>query len=452
MNSAASTEPTAEAAAGEANPVSVAPSSAVSPSAARDYDLAEARQSVDTRRWNFWGMAFYQVILRVGWIFKTESIIMPAVLDSLGCGPAVRAWLPLFNRLGQSVPPLLAAHRVRAASQKKVLLACCSAAMALSFLSLSALWWWTDGQGGWLPYVFLAIYALFFVSTGVHQLCFGALQGKLIPVRRRGRLLMAANIIGAASACLMAAWLLPQWLSSTGGSFEIIFCFTGVCFLIAAGLGLSLREYRDDYGAPTSSLRKILSEARDVWRRDANVRRLAVVGSLFGVSVVLFPHYQALARERLNLGFQNMMLWVVVQNAGTAMFSFFVGPLADRRGNRLVMVCVMLLICISPLMAIGFSYMGAWGATLYPLVFVMVGLTPNVIRTFHNYTLEISEPKDHARFLSTISLFIAAPALLSPLVGKIIEQIGLDAVFIAGSGLLFCGWLLCRRLLEPRDG
>ena len=62
--------------------------------------------------------------------------------------------------------------------------------------------------------------------------------------------------------------------------------------------------------------------------------RLAVVGSLFGVSVVLFPHYQAIARERLGLTFENMMVWVVVQNAGTALFSFIVGPLADRRGNR----------------------------------------------------------------------------------------------------------------------
>ena len=81
-----------------------------------------------------------------------------------------------------------------------------------------------------------------------------------------------------------------------------------------------------------------------------------------------------------------------------------------------------------------------------------MGLTPNAFRTFHNYTLEISEPAEHARFLSTISMFIAAPALLSPLVGQLINYVGLDVVFVIGSVLVFSGWVVCLGLQEPRDG
>ena len=430
-------------AAGEESPVVARPRSAAAP-----FD----GQSHTTERWNFWVMTWYQVILRVGWIFKTESIIMPAVLDSLGCGPAVRAWLPLFNRLGQSVPPIMAAHRVRGAAKKKRLLALFSFLMAAFFLALSACWWWTGGSGPWLPYAFLAIYALFFVCTGIHQLCFGALQGKLVPVRRRGRLLLAANILGASSACLMAAWLLPYWLTPEGGLFEVIFGFVGACFLIAAAGALLLREHPDNYGLPPTTLATIVSGARSVWRTDSNVRRLAVVGAMFGVSVVLFPHYQAIARDRLGLTFENMMIWVVVQNAGTALFSFIVGPMADRKGNRLVLLFVMSIVCLSPLMAIGFSYLGPeWGGRLFPLVFLFVGLTPNVFRTFNNYTLEISAPADHPRFLSTISLFIAAPAFLSPLFGLLVKWIDFEPVFLGAAVVLLLGWLLAFGLKEPRD-
>ncbi len=409
-------------------------------------------QTEQTHRWNFWGLVVYQVTLRIGWIFKTESIIMPAVLDSLGCGPAVRAWLPLCNRFGQSIPPLLLAHRVRGAAQKKLFLAACALLMAISFLVLSACWRWTEGKGRWLPYMFIGIYALFFLVTGIHQLCFGALQGKLVPVRRRGRLLIAASIIGSALACLIAALLLPHWLSPLGARFDLIFAFTGVCFLVSSVVALTFDEFRDNFGTPATTLAKILDGARKVWRQSANTRRLAIVGALFGSSVILFPHYQAVARERLGLSFENMMIWVVIQNAGTAMFSFLVGPLADRKGNRMVLLFVLALIGATPLLAIGVSYAGpVWGARVFPLVFLLVGLTPNVFRTFNNYTLEISEPSDHPRFLSTISLFIAGPAVLSPVAGLIIGHVGIDAVFVTASILIFIAWLMAFRLKEPRN-
>ena len=35
---------------------------------------------------NFFALTLYQVTVRCGWIFKTESIVMPAVLDSIGGG------------------------------------------------------------------------------------------------------------------------------------------------------------------------------------------------------------------------------------------------------------------------------------------------------------------------------------------------------------------------------
>jgi MFS family permease len=145
------------------------------------------------------------------------------------------------------------------------------------------------------------------------------------------------------------------------------------------------------------------------------------------------------------------MAWVVVQNAGTALFSLVTGPLADRRGNRLVLRWLLLAIAAMPIAAILFSYWGELGATLYPTVFFFVGVTPVGFKTLNNYALEISPAAEHPRYLSTLSLCIALPLLLSPALGLLVEAVSFEIVFFIISGAVFAGWVLTFRLEEPRE-
>lgn len=69
---------------------------------------------------NLWTLAIQNVVLRVGWIFKTESVIMPFVVDTISGAGWVRGCLPVLSRLGQSVPPLLYADRLRSHPLKKL--------------------------------------------------------------------------------------------------------------------------------------------------------------------------------------------------------------------------------------------------------------------------------------------------------------------------------------------
>ena len=70
-------------------------------------------QEARSLRRNFSLLTLYQVMMRTGWIFKTESIIMPAVLDVMGGNALLRGCLPMLNRFGQSLPPLLASDHIR---------------------------------------------------------------------------------------------------------------------------------------------------------------------------------------------------------------------------------------------------------------------------------------------------------------------------------------------------
>ncbi|MFP6694566.1 MAG: hypothetical protein VB875_16200, partial [Pirellulales bacterium] len=73
-----------------------------------------------------------------------------------------------------------------------------------------------------------------------------------------------------------------------------------------------------------------------------------------------------------------------------------------------------------------------------------------MFKTMTNYTLEISTKEDHPRYLSTLSLCIAAPFCFSPLVGWLIDTTGFEPVMLAGAGLILLAGLLTFRLDEPR--
>lgn len=402
-------------------------------------------------RYNFALLAAYQIVMRIGWIFKTESIVMPAVVDILG-GPAwVRGCLPMLSRFGQSIPPVLAARRVKLLPQKKLGLAVCTLGMAGSFLLLAWVWNQRQGLRPWTTTAaFLSVYTLFFVCVGIGQMTMGTLQGKLIPVTVRGRQLMIANLIGSVAAVIAAWLLLPQWLTDTGGAFDWIFATTGVCFLAAALVALGLRESADNFTDTAENLRTLWATTRQILIRDRQFRGLVGVSILFGVSITLFPHYQALARESMSLSLRHLTFWVVLQNIGTALFSLLAGPVADRYGNRLVLRCLLCGLTLVPLLAL---LLATWQVgTAFGAVFLAIGLTPVTFRTLFNFTLELSLTEDHPRYLGILGFAIALPIFFSPLVGLLVGKLGFVPVFVSAAGCLALAAFATGNLAEPRHG
>ena len=417
---------------------------------------------------NFVIMATYQVLMRTGWIFKTESTIMPAVADSFvavtGGGGWIRGWLPFLNRFGQSVPPLLAARRIKVLPKKKWAFVVTTSCMAATFFGMTSIWLIPGLKDSSVaPLLYLALYALFFMAIGVNQLTYNTLQGKLIRPTFRGRLLMVADVIGATTAVVCALALLPLWLPDDMGrgiegspapqaNFAAIFGFSTALFCVASLMSWLLREEPDHHEESSRGILDVFAGAWRTLRGDRNFRRTATVAALFSTSLVLFPHYQAVARDELNMGMLSLMWFLVAQNIGTAVFSLLTGPIADAFGNRLAIRVVTLLICGAPLLAMSLIDAGATGRLLFPLVFALIGLTPVAQKTFNNYTLELAAPENHPRYLSTLNLCMAAPILCSPIVGWLISLLSFELVYYGVTGLLLLGWLLSFRLAEPRHG
>jgi len=415
------------------------------------HDSDRAIEQAEPR--NLLVMAAHTIVVRIGWIFKTESIIMPAFLDSLGGAGWLRGCLPLLNRLGHSVPPLFFADRLRRAPKKRRYLAGLIAVMGMLFLLLAGIWAWEGAaSASWMPAVFLAIYAVFFAVVGLYQLSLNTLQGKLIRANRRGRLMLLSTTIGALLACLFAWWLLDDWLRLPDGGFVYIFGFTGIAFVAAAAIVGLLNEPADNYGHEATTDRPHpLVAAWQTVRDDANFRLLCVVAMLMSTILMLFPHYQAIAHERLGLNLEHLMRWVVVQNIGTGLCSLLAGPVADRRGTRGVLTVMLFVASLAPVAAVMLTHLPvSEGRFFYSGVFLLIGLTPLTLRMSMNYTLEIAAPRDHPRYLSTLSLCLALPFCLSPLVGLLVEWVGFDLVLLCGAAVIATAAVLTLWLREPR--
>ena len=405
----------------------------------------------------------YQVVVRVGWIFKTETVIMPAVLDAVADSGLLRGLLPVFNRGGQSLPPLAAAGPVGRMVTLKWVLMGTTLLMAVWFAVLALTWAPLQAERPQLlAGLFLVIYGLFAASNGLNQLVAASLQGKLIAPARRGRLMLVSITIGSVVAILAAVLLLGPWLEKPGG-FSWIFGVTAACFAAGAivpaflvepagGVPVEQRS-RDTAGSWWRQARAGWNDWRIMLAVDRSLVRLCLVAGCFSAVLMLFPHYQAFARDRLGSQIGSLLTWVVAQNVATGVASLVAGPVADRRGTRIVLIWLVALSSLTPLIVILLARLPHGTAVnLFWLVYLPLGLNPISLKIFTNYALELApRPAEHPRYVSIVGAALAAPFVLSPLVGMAVDWIGFQPVFVAGAAVIVAGAALAAGLPEPRS-
>lgn len=415
---------------------------------------AEALQQRRCNRRNFWTLSAYSVCERVAWVFKTETVIMPAFLDAVGGTATARGLLPILSRLGSSVPQYLLAPQLQGARRLGPVLALASFAQAVPWLLLSVFCWSGSATGVTWILGFLAAYAGFWIANGMVLLAQGLLQGKLVPASFRGRLLAVSNFLGCgAGIAAIFIWMIPTLRTADGASgFTSVFIATGTFFTLSAAFCMFLSEPEAVREPSHAGWKDFLRSSLELLQSNADYRRLTVVITLHYMLLVLFPHFGSFGTQRLGLDAVDMSIWIIVQNVGTALGSAFWGPVADRRGNRLVLRLLLAWLAMAPLCAVLFAEIAPGiGRGLYWIVFAILGFTPVSQRIYVNYLLELAPDNEHPQYLGTFHLWQCVPLVFSPLVGWLIDVTSYRVVFMLGSATVFCAAWLAGRLTEPRE-
>ncbi len=402
---------------------------------------------------NFLTLAFTNVSQRVGWIFKTESIIMPGFVYAITGSGAIRGFLPLISRFGRSFPQFIVAHWVNRLRYKWPPVFIASLVMAIAWGALSgAIFLFPDARPLPILITFFLAYTIHWIANGNALLFSGVLQGKLIPAHRRGRLLAVSNTAGCFLAILAVYLLLENWLARGNSGYSMVFGMTSALFFISAFSVLALKESPDMPETKSMTFGSFIVSSASIISRDRNFRRLIYAVSLFYAFHFLFPHYTVFGMESLGLKEGSFIPFLIAQNTVNALGSLTMGYLADRRGNKMVLGILMAAAGCVPLLAIGIAALPpSLGRNLYWLVFACIGVAPVLQRIIVNYVLEICPREKHGQYLGTLNLILVLPTLASPLMGLAIDYFSFRPVFVASSMIVFCGAILSLRLDEPRD-
>ncbi|MEQ8849765.1 MFS transporter [Botrimarina sp.] len=441
--------------------VPTAPAAPVAPAEPRGADASHGGRPGAERR-NFVWLVVHQVLFRVGWVFKTESIVMPYFLDLLGGGAVVRSLLMVLNRIGASLPPVLYARRLKLMPQKRWSLMATTIGAGMPFAVISVLWAsdaWRAADGApawWTKWVFLALYGWFFAVVGLNQLSVQTVQGKLVRAERRGRLFSLGVIFGAPLAVLAVTTLMPVFLAMPGGGFDYLFAAPAIAFTLAGLTMLAIRETDDDFSEPHANGLRRVRRAAWLLFEDPRMRPVAVATALYSSAFTLFPHYQTLARESAGAGFdvRSLVTWTVTQHVAVAVASLMAGPIADRFGSRRAVQLAMLGAATAPLTAIALATGGASASgQAYWLVFLPLGFTPVTNKMLLNYTLELVGREHHAQYTSSVGLCLAAPVVVgSPLVGSLVWRLGIVPVLAGGAAVMLLAAAMTHRMVETRGG
>ena len=389
-----------------------------------------------------------QILMRLGWMFKAESVVIPAFIDIYTSSGTIRGLLPLILRIGQSLPQFLVAQRVAQMPKKQGFFILTGFGFAIPWCVLSLILGLTSWSANVIIAIFLVLCTVHWLMVGCNHLANGTLQGKLISPEKRGRLLAYSNVIGCSLSIGLAVYLMPRWLSESNPHYAVIFGVTSGAFGIAAFISFGFKELpsQPEGAAPFF---KFLGDALLLLRHDRNFRRFALVILLFYSIWPLFPHYAVFGKRTLGLASSGFVTLIVAQNASNAVGAGIMGNVADRSGNRFVLRLLILISAFTPLLAVIISRMPS-GAQLYWIIFALIGFTPVSARIVTNYTLEIAPQEKHPQYLGVMSLFQAIPLFVSPLIGALIEEFAFEPVFITCSVLVSLGFLLTFKLTEPR--
>ncbi len=415
---------------------------------APDQMNARLKESYPYEKRNLIVFGLNQILIRLGWMFKAESVVIPAFIDTYTSSGTIRGLLPLILRIGQSLPQFLIAQRVARMPKKQAFFILTAFGFAIPWFVLSLTLGFTNWAANVMVAVFLVLCTLHWLTVGCHLLAHGTLQGKLISPEKRGRLLAYSNIIGCTLAIGLAFYLMPRWLSESPPRYAVIFGATAVSFGVAASVSFWFKELPSP-PQRTAPFFKFLGDALLLLKHDRDFRRFAIVILLFYSMWPLFPHYTVFGQRTLGLAPSGFVTLIIAQNASNAVGSGIMGNIADRSGNRFVLRLLILIGAFMPLLAVGISRMPS-GAQFYWIIFALMGFTPVSARIVTNYTLEIASQEKHPQYLGVMSLFQAMPLFVSPLVGMLIEKFAFEPVFIGCSALVSLGFLLTFRLAEPR--
>lgn len=383
--------------------------------------------------------------------FISAQTVLPALVVRLGGGNLAVGAVGAVTWMGLFLPQVFAARWAQSIPWKKPWALWFGGTQRLLVLAagVAVFTFGEEAYPAGLTALFIA-YGLMQVVTAVSTPGWFDLFAKLTPVRLRGRLAGLRNALGGGLAALCAlglAWMLASF------PFPLNYALAFFAAFLLQAASVLLQFWYDERApspvVPLAPVREFLQQIGRALGRTGGFRTFLGASGLMILAGVPTGFITVHALRDLGAddatvgGFTALLMVVQVVSAP------LIGLLADRMGNRVVLVVAAASLCAASITA-----MLAASTAVLGIAFVFVGITlGSEIMARHNMAVEFAPQAERALYIGLMNSLLAPLYLLGLAGGLVADTFGFRALFLLGAvaAAVACALLLLV-VHEPRTG
>lgn len=410
-----------------------------------DYDAQVQRNF----RWNFTFNLLDGSTFWFGYSFLAPSVILPLYVSHFTHSTLVIGLIAMISTSFYTAPQLFTANWVQHTPVKRNIMAFQGLLLErLPLFLMPAATWLLFGRPSMALMVFFFLFAWHTLGAGLTAVAWQDMLAKIIPQGRRGIFFGATNFLGNATGVLgasAAAWLLDRYPFPYG--YIICFSITAVFTLISYCCIIQTREIPVVAREERLPFRQYWGKLPAVLKNDRNFSSFLLAQVILSLSGMAWGFLAVYAQQHWNLADGKVGEFSAALLLGQAAFNLIFGPLADRKGYKLVMELSALLAALSILLAflaphpdwfyVVFAMRGASAAGFFlSMMFVMEFCAPDVRPTYIGLS-------------NTVSGTIAA---LAPLLGGLLASLfGYSVLFAVTLVIALAAFAMLRWVVrDPR--
>lgn len=371
-------------------------------------------------RWNFTALLFDAVSFGIAYAFFDPNSILPSFVRQFTRSSLVVGLIgTVFNGFWL-LPQLVTARLIVDKPRKKPYMVFGIWGRILFFGIALALWGGLAAYPVAMMVLFFTFLAIFVLTDSVTAVAWFDILAKAIPVKQRGRLLGTAQLISGVAGLgvgAIVAFILGNPRLPFPSNYALIFALASAVFVPSIFALRAIREpVADEVEKPVEVQKK------GGWltplREDSIFRRWMSTRLLVGMIGLAMPFFVGHAIDILSLPDAIIGSFVAAQTLAKALGGVVFGVVSDRWGPRFVIFAGGVAAVLGPLFAVIVHMVSSdWLISLYPLVYVLLGLAQSSwMLGFLNYLLEIAPVEQRPVYVG-LSNTVMGVITLAPVLG-----------------------------------
>ncbi|NLX70544.1 MAG: MFS transporter [Clostridiales bacterium] len=305
-------------------------------------------------------------------------------------------------------------------------------------------------------WIFLFIYTLLWASDGLVVVPWTDLLGRLIPGKKRGRLLGNQQVLGGIGS-LIAGYIVKTTLDNARLSepekYSMLFSLAGIVLLFSSVAMLFVKDTNTNTSRPPANMLEYYRKLPGYLKINKDYSRMLAVQLIGSFSAAVIPFIVLFGKGTFGLSPAQVSTMIYIQIIGSLIGGFFWGSVSQHMGNRYVILVSMIISCIIP--SLGLISLGIH-RTVSPLVVLvpmclLAGINKGSWMGYTNYTIDVVDEENRPAYFVLTSLITFPTTFLAYLVGVMADAFGFVPLFIIHLSTAIIATGLALTLKSPND-